>query len=77
MSQISHLLIYLVCSSYDSTDDHLLNIPSFAGLIASVSSGKGHSSDIGLVESLVTRYIQNPSCIILLTVACESEFSYY
>ncbi|KAH6910213.1 P-loop containing nucleoside triphosphate hydrolase protein [Coprinopsis sp. MPI-PUGE-AT-0042] len=51
-----------------------LSFVDLPGLIASVSSGKGHSSDIGLVESLVTLYIKNPSCIILLTVACETDF---
>lgn len=43
------------------------------GLIASVGSGRGSSNDIALVESLVTSYIKKPSCIILLTVACESK----
>ena len=43
-----------------------------SGLIASVSSARGSSNDIALVESLVTAYIKKPSCIILLTVACES-----
>jgi hypothetical protein len=45
----------------------------FAGLIASVSGGTDNS--IALVENLVTSYIRKPSCIILLTVACESEFN--
>ena len=43
------------------------------GLIASVSSNRGSGDDIALVQSLVTAYIKKPSCIILLTVACESE----
>ena len=42
-----------------------------AGLISSVGKG-GKESDIGLITSLVTSYISKPSCIILLTVACES-----
>ncbi len=46
------------------TEEHL-------GLIASVGAG-GNSNDIQLVESLVTSYISKPSCVILLTVACES-----
>lgn len=37
-----------------------------------MGSGRGSSNDIALVESLVTSYIKKPSCIILLTVACES-----
>jgi hypothetical protein len=44
-----------------------------AGLIASVSSDRGTDDDITLVKNLVTSYIKKPSCIILLTVACESE----
>ena len=44
------------------------------GLISSVSSGsQGGSDNITLIENLVTSYIKKPSCIILLTVACESE----
>lgn len=43
------------------------------GLIASQSSSRGGRNDIALVESLVTSYIKKQSCIILLTVACESQ----
>ncbi|KAF8991459.1 P-loop containing nucleoside triphosphate hydrolase protein [Cyathus striatus] len=50
-----------------------LSFCDLPGLIASVSRG-GNSSDIKLVESLVTQYIKKPSCIILLTVACETDF---
>jgi hypothetical protein len=46
-----------------------------SGLIASVSSSGGHANDIILVEGLVTSYIKKPSCIILLTVTCESKSS--
>ena len=42
------------------------------GLIASVGAS-GKESDIALVKGLVTSYIEKESCIILLTVACESE----
>lgn len=42
------------------------------GLIASVGNG-GKQSDISLVEGLITSYIQKPSCLILLTVTCESQ----
>lgn len=45
--------------------------PFAIGLIASVGTG-GNESDIDLVKSLVTSYVEKPSCIILLTVACES-----
>lgn len=48
------------------------------GLISSVSSGsKGGSDNITLIENLVASYIKKPSCIILLTVACESELLYF
>ena len=43
------------------------------GLIVSVSGG-GNESDIQLVRDLVESYISRPSCLILLTVTCESEF---
>ena len=49
------------------------------GLIANVSSSRkkgGGNNDISLVENLVTSYIKKPSCIILLTVTCESELTY-
>lgn len=49
--------------------------PRHEGLIASVGLG-GNANDIKLVESLVTSYIKKPSCIILLTVACESGFAF-
>jgi hypothetical protein len=42
------------------------------GLIASVGQG-GNISDIDLVKDLVTTYICKPSCLILLTVTCESK----
>ena len=42
------------------------------GLIVSVSQG-GNTSDIDLVRDLVTTYISRPSCLILLTVTCESK----
>ena len=51
----------------------LLNC-AFLGLIASVGQG-GNDRTISIVENLVTSYIKKPSCIILLTVACESEQS--
>ncbi|KAF5317369.1 hypothetical protein D9611_003615 [Ephemerocybe angulata] len=51
-----------------------LSFCDLPGLIASVSSKGGSSNDIALVESLVTSYIKKPSCIILLTVACETDF---
>lgn len=41
------------------------------GIIAT-ASGTSKTSDIELIRSLVTSYIKKPSCLILLTVACES-----
>ena len=43
------------------------------GLIVNVSQG-GNESDIELVRDLVKSYIVKPSCLILLTVTCESKF---
>lgn len=41
-------------------------------MISSVGAGGG-KNDVELVKSLVKRYVDNPRCIILLTVVCESE----
>ena len=43
-----------------------------AGLIASVGKG-GNENDIKMVQNLVVSYISKPSCVILSTVACESQ----
>jgi hypothetical protein len=47
-------------------------IVDLPGLIASVGKG-GNANDIELVKNLVTSYISRPNCLILSTVACESE----
>ena len=47
--------------------------PIRKGLIVSVSQGS-NDSDIELVRDLVKTYIVRPSCLILLTVTCESKF---
>ncbi|KIM36795.1 hypothetical protein M413DRAFT_448928 [Hebeloma cylindrosporum] len=72
-SQLSFSLnsVTLQISGPDVADLSFCDLP---GLIASVSSGRGGNNDIALVESLVTAYIKKPSCIILLTVACETDF---
>ncbi|KAF8181829.1 P-loop containing nucleoside triphosphate hydrolase protein [Pholiota molesta] len=72
-SQLSFSLnaVTLQISGPDVADLSFCDLP---GLIASVSSNRGSSNDIALVESLVTTYIKKPSCIILLTVACETDF---
>ncbi|CCM06033.1 uncharacterized protein FIBRA_08279 [Fibroporia radiculosa] len=50
-----------------------LSFVDLPGLIASVGIG-GNPGDIELVKNLVTQYIQRDSCIILLTIACETDF---
>ncbi|KAH9925885.1 P-loop containing nucleoside triphosphate hydrolase protein [Epithele typhae] len=50
-----------------------LSFVDLPGLIASVGSNE-NENDIELVKSLVTTYIERDSCIILLTVACETDF---
>ncbi|KAJ6598572.1 P-loop containing nucleoside triphosphate hydrolase protein [Mycena sp. CBHHK59/15] len=50
-----------------------LSFVDLPGLIASVSRD-GNERDIAMVERLVTSYISKPSCVILLTVACETDF---
>jgi hypothetical protein len=61
--------VSLEISGSELTDLSFVDLP---GLIASVGRGSD-ARDIELVKSLVTSYIEKPSCVILLTVACESE----
>ncbi|CAA7260361.1 unnamed protein product [Cyclocybe aegerita] len=64
--------VSLQISGPDVADLSFCDLP---GLIASVSSkSRGGEDDIALVERLVTSYIKKPSCIILLTVSCETDF---
>ncbi|RXW23705.1 hypothetical protein EST38_g2163 [Candolleomyces aberdarensis] len=67
----SNNCVSLQISGPDVADLSFCDLP---GLIASVSSSGGHANDIALVEGLVTSYIKKPSCIILLTVTCETDF---
>ncbi|PPR05458.1 hypothetical protein CVT24_008227 [Panaeolus cyanescens] len=62
--------VSLQISGPDVADLSFCDLP---GLIASVSSN-GSNADIELVRRLITNYIKKPSCIILLTVACETDF---
>ncbi|KAI0764302.1 P-loop containing nucleoside triphosphate hydrolase protein [Trametes elegans] len=62
-----------VCLQISGPDIEDLSFVDLPGLIASVGS-YGSQSDIELVKNLATRYIERPSCIILLTVACETDF---
>ncbi|CAE6500374.1 unnamed protein product [Rhizoctonia solani] len=50
-----------------------LNFVDLPGLIANVADDK-NVGDIDLVKELVTSYISRPSCLILLTISCESDF---
>ncbi|KAG9099501.1 hypothetical protein FRC06_005215 [Ceratobasidium sp. 370] len=50
-----------------------LNFVDLPGLIANVSDDR-NIGDIQLVEKLVTSYISRPSCLILLTITCESDY---
>ncbi len=66
--------IYLV-SLLVSCSFHLAVVyfPLFSGLIATSSDAKG-ADDVKLITSLAESYIKKESCIILLTVTCESMF---
>jgi hypothetical protein len=61
--------VSLEISGKDLADLSFVDLP---GLIASVGS-TGKDRDIDLVKSLVSSFIKKPSCVILLTVACESR----
>ena len=74
MLQICHSVIFQVQSALFCIDGYNSH-PRHEGLIASVGLG-GNANDIKLVEGLVTSYIKKQSCIILLTVACESGFAF-
>lgn len=62
--------VSLEISGKDVADLSFVDLP---GLIASVGSA-GKTGDIDLVKGLVTSYIERPSCVILLTVTCETDF---
>ncbi|KAG6827859.1 hypothetical protein H0H92_010192 [Tricholoma furcatifolium] len=65
----SNSYVSLQISGPDVPDLSFVDLP---GLIAGVGM-TGNSSDIELVKNLVATYIKRESCIILLTVACESR----
>ncbi|KAL6299310.1 P-loop containing nucleoside triphosphate hydrolase protein [Sparassis latifolia] len=62
--------VSLSISGPDVADLSFCDLP---GLIATEGTG-AMKGDIQLVKSLVASYIEKPSCIILLTVACETDF---
>ncbi|KAG6828831.1 hypothetical protein H0H87_000659 [Tephrocybe sp. NHM501043] len=66
----SSCFVSLQISGPDVADLSFCDLP---GLIAGVGM-TGNRSDIDLVKGLVATYIKRPSCIILLTVACETDF---
>ncbi|KAI6160830.1 P-loop containing nucleoside triphosphate hydrolase protein [Pisolithus thermaeus] len=62
--------VSLEISGRELADVSFVDLP---GLIASVGRA-GNANDIDLVKNLVISYIEKPSCLILLTVACETDF---
>ncbi|KAI0048161.1 hypothetical protein FA95DRAFT_1118899 [Auriscalpium vulgare] len=50
-----------------------LSLCDLPGLISAAGEGRS-AAEIDLVKNLVTSYIQKPSCIVLCTVACETDF---
>ncbi|KAJ3936011.1 MAG: P-loop containing nucleoside triphosphate hydrolase protein [Lentinula lateritia] len=60
--------VSLQISGPDVADLSFCDLP---GLIRSTKEGS--TNDIALVEGLVESYIKKPSCIILLTVSCETD----
>ncbi|KAG1746767.1 P-loop containing nucleoside triphosphate hydrolase protein [Suillus paluster] len=62
--------VSLEISGKDVADLSFVDLP---GLIASVGS-TGRDGDIDLVKGLVASYIKRDSCVILLTVTCETDF---
>ncbi|KAH9976107.1 P-loop containing nucleoside triphosphate hydrolase protein [Lactifluus volemus] len=62
----SYNCIVLHISGSDITDLNFIDLPGlFSG---------GRNQDMELIRNLAVSYIQKPSCIILLTVACETDF---
>ncbi|KAF7304023.1 hypothetical protein MIND_00633500 [Mycena indigotica] len=66
----SNNYISLQISGPEMADLSFVDLP---GLIASVGRD-GNERDIEMVKALVTSYISKPSCVVLLTVACETDF---
>ncbi|KAG6328165.1 hypothetical protein ID866_10924 [Astraeus odoratus] len=69
-TSFSRNYVSLEISGRELVDLAFVDLP---GLIASVGQA-GHESDIELVKNLVTSYIEKPSCVIMLTIACETDF---
>ncbi|KAF9807177.1 hypothetical protein IEO21_08336 [Rhodonia placenta] len=60
--------VYLEISGSDVPDLSFVDLP---GIIA--TSIEGVPGEIQLIRDLVTEYVSRPSCIILLTISCETE----
>ncbi|KIM52928.1 hypothetical protein SCLCIDRAFT_32268 [Scleroderma citrinum Foug A] len=69
-TSFSRNYVSLEISGKELADFSFVDLP---GLVAGVGQA-GHAHDIDPVKSLVTLYIKKPSCMILLTVACETDF---
>jgi len=69
-TSFSRNYISLEISGRELEDLSFVDLP---GLIASVGQ-HGRVDDIELVRGLVVSYIERESCVILLTVACESSY---
>ena len=79
----SYNCIVLNISGPDVTDLNFIDLPgslpdiityAFNIMCAGLFSG-GRNRDMELIRNLAVSYIQKSSCIILLTVACESKFA--
>ncbi|KAI6119116.1 P-loop containing nucleoside triphosphate hydrolase protein [Pisolithus croceorrhizus] len=62
--------VSLEISGRELADLSFVDLP---GLIAGVGHA-GNAKDVELVRNLVISYIEKPNCLILLTVACETDF---
>ncbi|GAB1525582.1 hypothetical protein RhiTH_008745 [Rhizoctonia solani] len=62
--------VIVVLSGNELSDLNFVDLP---GLIANVADDR-NIGDIELVKGLVTSYVSRPSCLILLTISCESDF---
>ena len=65
---VERIVIFCACWAYYSPRLCTFRV----GLIASAGTSST-PADIELVKGLVTEYAKNESCIILLTVTCESK----
>ncbi|EGO00516.1 hypothetical protein SERLA73DRAFT_71538 [Serpula lacrymans var. lacrymans S7.3] len=62
-----------VCLAISGPEVADLSFCDLPGLIATAGQS-GDASDVELIRTLVSSYIEKPSCVILSTVACETDF---